>query len=63
VLGRHQDSTVAREILRNLSRDVDDAFPYGILYARQEQVGRDSVGNLPGVIAASRKPQLRSWLT
>jgi CHAD domain-containing protein len=63
VLGRHQDSTVAREILHNLSRDVDDAFPYGILYARQEQIGRDTIGNLPGVTAASRKPQLRRWLT
>jgi hypothetical protein len=63
VLGHHQDSTVAREILYDLSRDVDDAFPYGILYARQEQVGRDTVGNLPGVIEASRKTRLRSWLT
>jgi len=63
VLGHHQDSTVAREILRELSREVDDAFPYGILYARQEQVGRDTVGNLPGVIAASRESQLRNWLT
>lgn len=63
VLGNHQDSTVAREILHELSRDVDDAFPYGILYARQEQIGRDTVGNLPGVIAASRGSRLRSWLT
>jgi CHAD domain-containing protein len=63
VLGHHQDSTVAREILRELSRDAGDAFPYGILYARQEQVGRDTVGDLPGVIAASRESRLRSWLT
>ncbi len=63
VLGHHQDSTVAREILLELSRGVDDAFPYGILYARQEEVGRNTVGELPGVIAASRKAELRSWLT
>jgi CHAD domain-containing protein len=63
VLGHHQDSSVAREILRDLARDVDDAFPYGVLYARQEQVGRNTVGELPGVIAASREAELRSWLT
>ena len=63
VLGHHQDAAVAREILRDLSRQVDDAFPYGILYARQEQVGRDTVGDLPEVTAASREPGLRAWLS
>jgi CHAD domain-containing protein len=62
VLGAHQDSVVAREILHDLSREAPDGFPYGILHARQEQVGRNTLGDLPGVVAASRKRKLRSWL-
>jgi CHAD domain-containing protein len=62
VLGAHQDSVVAREILRDLAGSADDGFPYGILYARQEQVGRDTFGDLPVAIAAAGKRKLRSWL-
>jgi CHAD domain-containing protein len=62
VLGSHQDSVVAREILHDLSRGDDDGFRYGILWARQEQIGRDTLGNLPGAIRASRKRKLRRWL-
>jgi CHAD domain-containing protein len=62
VLGAHQDSVVAREILRELASSADDAFPYGILYARQEQVGRDTFGDLPVVIEAAGRSKLRSWL-
>jgi CHAD domain-containing protein len=62
VLGAHQDSVVAREILRELSKTADDGFPYGILYARQEQIGRDTFGELPGVIRAAGKPKLRAWI-
>lgn len=62
VLGAHQDSVVAREILHELSRDAADGFPYGILYARQEQVGRSTLWDLPGVVDASRKAKLRAWL-
>jgi CHAD domain-containing protein len=62
VLGHHQDSVVAREILRDLAGTADDPFRYGILYARQEQVGRDTFGNLPAVVEAAGKRQLRSWL-
>jgi CHAD domain-containing protein len=62
VLGHHQDSVVAREILRDLAGTADDPFRYGVLYARQEQVGRDTFGNLPAVIEAAGKRRLRSWL-
>jgi CHAD domain-containing protein len=61
VLGAHQDSVVAREILHDLSRE-SDGFRYGILWARQEQIGRDSMGNLPGVIRPSRQRKVRRWL-
>jgi CHAD domain-containing protein len=63
VLGAHQDSVVAREILHDLAGRAPDAFPYGILYARQEQVGRNTFGDLGGVVAASRKRRLRAWLS
>ena len=66
VLGSHQDSVVAREILKELA-DVahaagENSFPYGILHARQEQVGWNTLGDLPAVVAASREPKFRSWL-
>ncbi|GIE95913.1 CYTH and CHAD domain-containing protein [Paractinoplanes rishiriensis] len=59
VLGSHQDSVVARELLLDLG---PDSFWFGVLYARQEQVGRDTYADLPGVIEQSRKNKLRKWL-
>lgn len=58
VLGAHQDSVVAQEILR----DLGDSFSFGVLWERQAQVGRDTLGELPLVTLASRKHKLRSWL-
>jgi CHAD domain-containing protein len=62
VLGAHQDSVVAREILRELAAGAEDGFPYGVLHARQEQVGVETLAELPKVTAAMRKQKLRSWL-
>jgi CHAD domain-containing protein len=62
VLGAHQDSVVAREVLREVAGDAPDAFGYGVLWARQEQVGEQTQAQLPPVIAASRATKLRSWL-
>jgi CHAD domain-containing protein len=62
VLGAHQDSVVAREILHDLASSADDGFRYGVLYARQEQVGRDTFGDLPVAVKAAGKTKLRSWL-
>ena len=62
VLGAHQDSVVAREVLREVSKTVPDAFPYGILHARQEQVGERTLQELPAATRAARKKKLRSWL-
>jgi CHAD domain-containing protein/uncharacterized protein YjbK len=62
VLGSHQDSVVAREVLRDVSRSAPDAFSYGILYARQEQVGDETLTRLPAATEASRKRKLRAWL-
>jgi CHAD domain-containing protein len=62
VLGAHQDSVVAREVLREVAASAPDAFDYGVLWARQEQVGEQTRAELPPVIAASRTAKLRSWL-
>lgn len=59
VLGAHQDSVVARELLHELGQD---SFWFGVLWARQEQVGTDTYAELPVVVETSRKKNLRSWL-
>jgi CHAD domain-containing protein len=59
VLGAHQDSVVARELLHELG---PDSFWFGVLYGRQEQVGKDTYDELPVVVEASRKKKLRKWL-
>jgi CHAD domain-containing protein len=62
VLGAHQDSVVAREVLREVANDAPDGFGYGVLWARQEQVGERTRAGLPPVIAASRATKVRGWL-
>ncbi|MBU2668833.1 CYTH and CHAD domain-containing protein [Actinoplanes bogorensis] len=59
VLGAHQDSVVARELLHELGQD---SFWFGVLWARQEQVGKDTYRELPVVVEESRRKRLRSWL-
>ncbi|MEU4244440.1 CYTH and CHAD domain-containing protein [Actinoplanes sp. NPDC026619] len=59
VLGAHQDSVVARELLHELG---PDNFWFGVLWARQEQVGKDTYAELPVVVEASRKRKLRAWI-
>ncbi|MGX6602666.1 CYTH and CHAD domain-containing protein [Micromonosporaceae bacterium Da 78-11] len=59
VLGAHQDSVVARELLAEIG---PDDFHFGVLWARQEQVGRETHAQLPVVVETSRKKKLRKWL-
>ena len=59
VLGAHQDSVVARELLHELG---PESFWFGALWGRQEQVGKDTYAQLPVVVEASRKKKLRKWL-
>jgi len=59
VLGAHQDSVVARELLEQWG---SDSFHFGILWGRQEQVGRETYAQLPAAVEASRKKKLRKWL-
>jgi CHAD domain-containing protein len=66
VLGAHQDSVIAREILRELAgtaqTEGESSFAYGVLYGRQEQVGAETLRELPTVVAGSRQSELRCWL-
>ncbi|GAB2598831.1 CHAD domain-containing protein [Paractinoplanes abujensis] len=59
VLGAHQDSVVARELLHEIG---PDSFWFGVLWARQEQVGKDTYKELPVVVESSRRKKLRRWL-
>jgi CHAD domain-containing protein len=59
VLGAHQDSVVARELLHELG---PDSFWFGALWARQEQIGARTHAQLPATVAGSRKKKLRRWL-
>ena len=59
VLGAHQDSVVARELLLEIG---PDSFWFGVLYARQEQVGRETYAQLPVVVETSRNKKLRKWM-
>lgn len=62
VLGAHQDSVVAREVLREVAGTAPDAFEYGVLYARQERVGEETFHELPEALTASRQKKVRTWL-
>jgi CHAD domain-containing protein len=59
VLGAHQDSVVARELLHELG---PNDFWFGVLWGRQEQVGKDTYAQLPLVVEGSRAKKLRKWL-
>jgi CHAD domain-containing protein len=59
VLGAHQDSVVARELLYQLG---PDDFWMGVLWGRQERLGRDTYAELPVVVEESRWKKLRKWL-
>ena len=58
-LGAHQDSTIAREVLRELG---SDSFHFGVLYGRQEQVGKETLREVPALVRASRRKKVRRWL-
>lgn len=62
VLGAHQDSVVAREVLREVAGSASDGFGFGVLWARQEFLGERTRAELPPVVAASRGSELRGWL-
>jgi CHAD domain-containing protein len=66
VLGVHQDSVVARELLRELAgrahQDGENGFGYGVLYARQQAAGEAVLEQLPRVRQQAGRRKLRSWM-
>jgi CHAD domain-containing protein len=66
VLGRLQDSVVARELVRELatSRPSDGSFALaaGRLLEREEQTGREARASFPEAWKKLDKPKLRRWL-
>ncbi len=66
VLGVHQDSVVARELLRDLAgrahQSGENGFGYGILYARQQAGGEAVLEELPRVRRQAGRRKVRSWL-
>ncbi|BEL09818.1 CYTH and CHAD domain-containing protein [Actinoplanes sichuanensis] len=55
-LGDYQDSNIARGVLRELG---SDSFHFGVLYGRQEQVGREALAKVPALAKASRRRKVR----
>ena len=55
-LGSYQDSNVARAVLRELGAD---SFHFGVLYGRQEQVGREALAEVPGLARKARRRKVR----
>ncbi|MFC4070802.1 CYTH and CHAD domain-containing protein [Actinoplanes subglobosus] len=55
-LGDYQDSNIARGVLRELG---SDSFHFGVLYGRQEQVGREALAGVPALAKAARRRKVR----
>ncbi|MEU6064954.1 CYTH and CHAD domain-containing protein [Streptomyces sp. NPDC047082] len=66
VLGEHQDSVVARDVLQNLARAAHAAgeagFTWGLLYGQEQSVAQECERELPAAWADASKPRLRKAL-
>jgi CHAD domain-containing protein len=66
VLGTHQDSVVTRDLLLDYGARAhhtgDNAFTYGLLYARQLAAGQRARREVPAATRAARSRKLRRWL-
>ena len=66
-LGDHQDSVVARQVLRKLAvqahLDGDNAFTYGRLHGLEQATARASVQQFDKAWKRVKRPRLRAWLT
>jgi CHAD domain-containing protein len=65
LLGNHQDTVVAREVLRAEADDAEaagqSAFTFGLLHGRQASVAANAVTKLPEVRARVRAA-VKRWL-
>jgi CHAD domain-containing protein len=62
LLGEHQDSTVARDLLRRLGAGNRNGFTFGILYGREEARARAARTELPEVWERAASKKLRRWM-
>ena len=66
LLGVHQDTVVARQLLRDLAGQAhaagENGFGYGLLHARQEYAGERALDDLPAARRAARRRKVRQWL-
>jgi CHAD domain-containing protein len=62
LLGEHQDSTVARDLLRRLGAGNRNGFTFGLLYGREENRARAARAELPAVWESASDKRLRRWM-
>ncbi|MEU6012646.1 CYTH and CHAD domain-containing protein [Streptomyces sp. NPDC047515] len=66
LLGDHQDSVVARDVLRTLAAQAhaagESAFAWGLLYGREEAAAAAGERELPEVWERASRPQVRAAL-
>jgi CHAD domain-containing protein len=62
LLGEHQDSTVARGLLRRLGAGNRNGFTFGILYGHEEARARAVRTELPGTWERASSKKLRRWM-
>ncbi|MFJ8074946.1 CHAD domain-containing protein [Streptomyces sp. NPDC096176] len=66
LLGEHQDSVVAREVLRDLAIQAhaagETAFTWGLLYGQEQAGAADSERELPEVWQRASRPKMRAAL-
>jgi hypothetical protein len=61
-LGEHQDSTVARNLLRRLGAGSRNGFTFGILYGREEARARAARTEFSAVWQRASSRKLRRWM-
>lgn len=66
ILGEHQDNVVGAQLLRDFGMrahlDGDNAFGYGILYARQTEADATELASLDRARRRAGRPAVRAWL-
>ncbi|MGH3569465.1 MAG: CHAD domain-containing protein [Pseudonocardia sp.] len=66
-LGEHQDTVVARGVLRGLGAQAHSAgengFSFGVLHGRDAAGARATEARLPKLWTAAWRPELRKWLS
>ena len=62
LLGEHQDSTVARVLLRRLGAGNRNGFTFGILYGHEEARARAVRTELPETWERASSKKLRRWM-